>query len=177
MFTGLSVTYAIYFAWVLRVVGALSPCPAGDADCARQHVEAAQVIAQVALADAHPEDALARLSGAAAHETEVRTRVQARGGPAVCWWQVEVPKSQRAALLADDLACAFLALQRARTCGGSMVAYAGGRCWAKSKRVAEVAQQLRSCVESARRGGAWRCRNWRSPAKPPRRRARRGGRK
>jgi len=176
MFTGLSVTYAIYAAWVLRVIASLSPCPPGDADCARQHAEASRVIALVALADARPEDALARLSGAGGHETGFRTRVQARGGPAVCWFQVEVPRAERAALVADDLSCAFLALRRARTCGGSMVAYAGGRCVPKTKRVADVAVQLRSCVESARRGGAWRCRNWRAPLLPSRRarRARRG---
>ena len=117
------------FALALRVLLALSrlvPCAPGDSLCPGTHARAAVVIATAASESADPEHAVALLLGIGAHETGFRTERQAEGGPAVTWWQLEVPPAQRAALLADPIAAARLALLRARLCG--LRAYACGRC-------------------------------------------------
>jgi bacterioferritin-associated ferredoxin len=168
----------LFFVRILAVLNALAPCPldgvlmdevhlGAQHACVEQHHRAAAVIAIVALEDDDPEDAAARLEGAGGHETGFRTRVQ-QHGPAVSWWQLEIrDHDERARYLADDFLAARRALEIARTCGGSMVGYACGHCRERARRVIETAAQLRKCIESARRGGAWACKAWRSPHAPP----------
>lgn len=159
---------SVFFVRILAILNALAPCSvvggAVDVACMTEHRRAAAVITIVALEDDEPEDAGARLAGAGGHETGFRTKLQ-KHGPAVTWFQLEVP-GERERYLADDLLAARRALEIARGCHGSMVGYACGHCVSRAPRVLEAAGQLRSCVESARRGGAWVCRNWRAP-KPP----------
>jgi hypothetical protein len=160
---------AAFLARVFYVLSVLCPCGEGDGSlaCQQQLHEAAEVITAVALEDSDPEDAMAVLAGAGAHETRFQTRVQEHG-PAVSWFQLEVRDVfERARYLHDDRAAAREALRIARGCRRSMVGYASGNCWSTDSRVLETASQLRSCIESARRGGSWRCSNW-SPPRPAR---------
>lgn len=141
------------FAFAVRILLALSrltPCAPGDAACPGIHARVACVIATVASESADPEHATALLLGIGAHETGFRTERQANGGPAVSFWQIEVPPAQRAALLADPIAAARLALLRARGCGGSLRAYATGSCHGGGQEGARAAAELRRYVASAR---------------------------
>jgi hypothetical protein len=166
---------AAFFARVLATMNALSPCGAADVACVEQHEHAASVIASVALKDPNPEDAAARLLGAGAHETGFRTKLQ-KNGPAVSWFQLEVPN--RPFYLANDVDAARRALGIARMCRGSMIGYASGNCGSKDWRVLDTARQLRGCIESARRGGTWKCSNLvpKPPPKPKKGKARKGKR-
>lgn len=140
-------TSAPMFAFAVRILLALSrivPCAPGDAACPGIHARAACVIATVASESRSPEDAAALLLGIGAHETGFRTERQAKGGPAVSWFQVEVSPRERAALLADPIAAARLALLRARRCG--LRAYACGRCDCGES----AAKDLRRYVVNAR---------------------------
>jgi len=103
----------------------------------------ALVIEQVTHTEASPLDAAAKLIGAGCHETRFVTMLQVRG-PAVTWWQLEVRRSERAALLADPVAAARRALSLAR---GGWEAYACGLrdCY-------EAATSLRRAEMTARLG-------------------------
>jgi hypothetical protein len=109
--------------------GRSSSVELGDAQhtmCAEHHARAAAAIAHVAARDERPEDAAIRLIAACAHETRCRFIPQLGGGPAIGAWQLEVPRSQRAALEADDVAQARQALRAART--GWQAYGCGGEC-------------------------------------------------
>jgi hypothetical protein len=128
---------AIFRARVLGALARLCACPLGDAVCPATHREVAAVVAAAALNAARPDDAAAILLGAGAHETCFRTQHQA-DGPAVSWWQLEATAwtpegraAERALWLSSAQAAAAEALRRARTCRGSMVGYASGRCDAR----------------------------------------------
>jgi hypothetical protein len=155
---------SLYLA-ALAMLAGLAPCSA-DA-CHEHHVRAAWAIAVVASTEADPREAAAMLAGIAAHETGAATERQ-RGGPAVSYFGLEVHPSERAALLADPIAAARRALGIARR-GWSVYACGRRRCDARHE---ASAAQLARCVESARRGGAWRCRNWRPVVRAKRRRVR-----
>ena len=109
-----------------------------DLACPGHHQRAAVAITLVAEGDRDPEDAAALLLGVGAHETGFRTERQVRG-PAVTWFQLEVPVRERAALLADPALAAQRALHIAR---GGMAAYAGAE--------GATADELRRSVRSAR---------------------------
>ncbi len=111
---------AILAARVLQALGALCPCH-GDAGCEAVHRRAAAAIATAADGTCNPDEAAARLLGTGAHETGFRVVLQVHG-PAVTWWQLEVPRRERLQLLVDPVAAARLALQRA---GGDLTGYAG----------------------------------------------------
>lgn len=170
---------SVFFARVLSVLNAIAPCPTVDLACEAMHRRAAAVITTVALEEEDPQRAADILSGAGGHETGFRTKHQVHGS-AVTWWQLDGLHSdeEREHYLADDLAAGRRALEIARGCGGSMIGYASGGCRSKVPRVLEAASQLRACIESARRGGAWVCKTWstlpkgkpkRSPAKTEKR--------
>ncbi len=150
---------AIFFANVFGALGAICPCRAPEATperiaCEAQHQRAASVIAVVALDDGDPDEAAVLLLGLGAHETGFRTMVQVRG-PAVSWWQLEVPRAQRAELLADPFAAARRALRAARGCRGSLRGYATGRCDGGGAEGERAAAELRHYVARARRYLAW----------------------
>jgi hypothetical protein len=117
---------------VLAAVTRLCPCAAGDALCERLHRESASAIALVAYDAPDTERAAALLVGAGTHETCFRVERQAAHGPAVTVWQLEVPRGERAALLADPVRAARLALRTARSgwrsyaCGSPGCGGAGG---------------------------------------------------
>lgn len=135
---------AMFAARILAAMHALAPC--SDAACVAHHERAASAIAYVSAEDRDPEDAAARLLGVGVHETGFRTDREAHGGPAVTWFQLEVPRRERAALLADPVAAARLALRRSRTCGGNLACYASGT----PGRGGEVGRELARYVASAR---------------------------
>lgn len=142
---------AVMFARVLAAIGRLCPCPPGDNVCELHHERAAAAIAQVATDDDDPDGAAVLLIGAGAHETGFRTEREMGGGRAVSFWQVEVPRSRRAAMLADPAAAAHQALRAARACGGTMRAYACGSCnCGDGGRGEQAAAELRRYVNSAR---------------------------
>lgn len=127
--------FVALYARVLVALAVVCPCPASDAGCPGVHARTAGAVALVALADRDPDDAAARLVGAACHETEARTEVQRGGGPAVSAFQLEVrgrdaaeTRALRAVYLADPVLSAGRALSIARACGGSMESYAHGSC-------------------------------------------------
>jgi hypothetical protein len=126
---------AIFRARVAAVLVAMCP-RAAPADVA----EAASAIVEAALDARWPVDAAARLIGAAAHETCLATRLQVRG-PAVTFWQLELPASQRPAVLADTALAARVALSRAGTWEG----YAG------CAQGCEASRELRRYAWRARR--------------------------
>jgi len=130
---------AIMAARVLSTLAVLCPCAPADDGCHPRHVTVARTIAIVA----EDEGDAALLLGIGAHETGFRVLVQARGGPAVSWWQLEVPRRDRAALLADPVAAARRALGIARRGFGT---YACGN----PHRCADAAAELRRYVEHAR---------------------------
>lgn len=136
--------HAIFTARVLAALAWLCPCH-GDAECEAAHRRVARAVAVVASEARHPDHAAAMLLGACAHEGACKIERQ-DGGPAVTFWHLEVPRAQRAALLADDVAAARLALSRA---GGTWRAYACGheRCDAEHE---ASAAGLRACERSAR---------------------------
>lgn len=134
--------YALILA--VRILHALLRlCPAAPP-------EAARAVLTVALLDRAPLDAAARLIGAGMHETGFRTQRQAKGGPAVTWWQLEVPAREREELLADPLAAPRLALRRARACRGSLRGYAWGKCQGGGPAVDRAAAELDRAVATAR---------------------------
>lgn len=140
---------AIFLARVLGALAVLCPCQAGYQACDAHHLRAGRAIAVVAAGEPDPDEAAARLLGAGAHETGFRVELQAQGGRAITYWQLEVRRADRAALLADPVAAARLALRIARACGGSMVGYAGGRCEGGPE-VQQTAADLRRYVAAAR---------------------------
>ena len=151
---------AIFFGQVLSVLNAIAPCPVEDLACEAMHRRAAAVITVVALEDEDPKSAADILAGAGGHETGFRTKHQ-KNGSAVTWWQLDgLHTGEPERYLSDDVAAARRALEIARGCGGSMIGYASGGCRSRSPRVLEAASQLRACIESARRGGAWVCKTW-----------------
>lgn len=83
--------------------------------------------------------------------TRFRVKRQMRGGPAVTWWQIEAKRAEREALLADDIAAAWLALRIARTCRGDFTGYASGHCGGAP----EAAASLRRAMLTARAGLGW----------------------
>ncbi len=131
---------SVLFARVLSTLAALCPCH-GDTACEATHRRAASAIAIVAIDARDPDEAAARLLGCGAHETGFRVERQANGGRAVTWWQIEVRRNEREALLADPIAAARLALRRA---GGNLSAYAG------CEQDCDTARDLRRYVASAR---------------------------
>ncbi len=146
---------AILYARVLAAICHLCPCQPLDAACDTHHHRAAHAITTVAAGERDPDEAAALLLGAGAHETGFHTEVEVGGGPAVSYFQVEVPPALRAAMLADPVAAAHVALRAARPCGGSMMAYAGGTCTcsgaaATCAHVAAVAAELHHYVARAR---------------------------
>jgi hypothetical protein len=136
---------AAFAARVRHAVDALCPCHRDPRPgCEATHARATAAIAVVALDARDPEEAAARLLGTMAHETCARHERQLGGGPAIGWWQLEVPARERAALLADPVAAARVALSRA---GGDLSAYAGAP--------GQTAAELRRYVASARYALAW----------------------
>jgi hypothetical protein len=128
-------------ARVLSAVDRMCPCAHDPSPrCPGVHARAAHAIATVAVDARDPDDAAARLVGVGAHETCYRTERQANGGPAVTVWQLEVKRSERAALLADPVAAARLALSRA----GDLRGYAGCR------EGCQAARELAAYVSAAR---------------------------
>lgn len=160
---------ALFEARVADTMSKLCPCTAEDGACAAKHARYAGVIATTAWRDKYPDDAAARLLGTAAHETCFRTETQVRG-PAVTVWQIEERDPvKRADFLREPLRAAERALHIAQGCDGGMRGYATGTCFGGGARGAEVAGQLRACVESARAGGEHGCRSWRAAPKRRRR--------
>jgi hypothetical protein len=128
---------AALFVRVLGALGAMCPCAPEDAACPARHELASAAIVGASESDS---DA-ALLLGTLAHETCARTMVQVRG-PAVSWWQLEVHRRERAALLNDPFLAARRALGIAR---GGMGAYACG----DGRRCPDAAAELRRYVERA----------------------------
>lgn len=139
---------AILFARVAAAMTALAPCHVDDDECAALHTRAIQAIVVVAFTDAHPDDAAAILLGVGKHETRFRTELQ-NHGPAVSFWQLEVPQSERAAYLNDTIAAARTALTRARA-DSTMNAYACGRKRCDTRFGRRVAAELRADIGRAR---------------------------
>ena len=146
---------AAYLARVAAAVAAMCPCAPADAVCEGHHARASYAIAIVATEQPDTDEAAALLLGTMAHETGGRTDVEMGGGPAVSVWQLEVRRSERAALLADPVAAARQALRAARACKSSLMSYAGGD-WtchgdaATCARVDTAAAELRHYVARAR---------------------------
>lgn len=128
----------------------LCPCPSAETACAAHHWRAAVAITDVALDDDDPDEAAALMLGTGAHETGFRRVTELHGGPAVSYWQLEVPRPQRQAFLDDPVKAARQALRVARTCRGSMRAYATGTCNGGGDAGAAVAAALRRYVLAAR---------------------------
>ena len=122
---------------VLCAISALTP-PCSNDTCRAHRQRAAIAIVAVAEGEPDPSEAAALLVGTGVHETGLRTEHQVRG-PAVTYWQLEVPLRERDALLADPAVAARAALRIAR-CG--MVAYAGHD--------GPAAEELRRYVQRAR---------------------------
>lgn len=143
--------YAIFLARVLGVMLAICPCAPKERNCQANRAEAAAVITFVALDDADPVAAAGILLGTAKHETGFQTEVQNRGGPARSFWQVEVRKAERAEMLADRYKAARHALRIARTCRGSYLGYASGRCFVTGKNSWRIKKNAK-----ALQGNVWR---------------------
>jgi hypothetical protein len=148
---------AILTTRATRGIDVLCPCTSDDEACVQTHRLAGRVVGSVAADDEDPEEAVAVLDGLLAHETCARTMVEVGGGAARSWWQLEPTAwtapgraEQTATWLADPKEAAREALRRARTCGGSMMAYAGGTCSSRGPVHARVAEELRRYVTSAR---------------------------
>ena len=112
-----------------RAIERLCPCPSGDVTCQAQHRRAARAIG-AATTD---QDAAVRLVGLGCHESRFAVVVQALG-PAVTWWQLEVPAAERVELLADDVLAARKAL--AARAGGLQAYACGGGCPEKAAELA-----------------------------------------
>lgn len=136
---------AILAARIFGAMASLCPCAPADAACEARHARATTAIVVVASADRDPEDAAGMLLGLAAHETCFRVEHQANGGPAVTWWQIEVSRRQRPALLADPVLAARTALRIARssrdlsTYAGRPIGH-GGRAAAELRHYVQIAR-------------------------------------
>jgi hypothetical protein len=85
---------------ILCALARLCPCPPGDGACEAHHARAAAVMALALEDDADAAGGEELLLACGCHETGFRVELQAAHGPAVTWWQLEVPRRERAALLA-----------------------------------------------------------------------------
>lgn len=141
---------AILVARVASALCFLCPCAPTDLACEAVHQRVVYTVSVVAIEQRDPDEAAALLLGTAAHETGFKVELQANGGPAVSWWQIEVFRRDRAALLANPVAAARLALSRARACGGTMRGYAWGKCSIADPFHEQAAAELRHTVQSAR---------------------------
>ena len=133
----------------------LAPCPpegprgpSGDPDVPDMCEHSLAGFVTVVVAGSA--DDVALLAGLAAHETGFRTRHQ-HGGPARSWWQLEVPRAERAVVTDDPYEAGRRALVVARGCP-SLRSYAFGRCRAGSRAQEAVAAALRACVGAAGTG-------------------------
>jgi hypothetical protein len=104
-----------------RAIERLCPCAGGDVACAAQHLRASRAIGAVAESESDAVRAIA----AGCHETGYRVVVQT-AGPAVTWYQLEVPVAERAALLADDAEATRRAIAATRHGWASYAGCAGG---------------------------------------------------
>lgn len=140
--------HAAFRARIADALAWLCPCAPSDAPCFTAHARVARAVAIVASEAPDPEHAAALLIGLCAHEGRCVAERQTHG-PARTFWMLEVPRAQRAALEADDVAAARLALRRARGCGGSLVGYAWGRCEGPDAAHEASAAGLRACERAA----------------------------
>ena len=143
--------YTVFFFRVLHTIMELCPCQPKELKCGELRFKAADAIAVVALLDQNPEEAAGILIGVGRHETGFQTEMQDRGGPARSFWQLELPKAERAAVMANAYLAATKALARARTCRGNYLGYAGGTCvvGTRAAKTMKSAASLRSNVYRA----------------------------
>ena len=143
---------AIFFRQILAVLLQLCPCHPNAQSCMPMRLSAAAVITMVAYEEEDPLEAAGLLLGIGNHETGFNTELQEHG-PAITFWQLEVPKEEREYYLTYRTEAAKRALRIAHMCHGNLVNYASGKCTApkgkKGARIRKVAASLHGYVAKA----------------------------